>query len=57
MGESLTDLMLYDELPDAVLETAASKCWEQAGNPFTCLLLRIGHLPLLSREIPVLGLR
>jgi hypothetical protein len=41
MGESLTDLMLYDEeilsneLPDVALEVAASKCWEQAGNPFT----------------------
>jgi len=35
MGESLTDLVLYDELLDAALEIAASKCWEQAGNPFT----------------------
>ena len=35
MGESLTDLVLYDELPDAALENAASKFWEQAGNPFT----------------------
>ena len=26
---------LSDELPDAVLEAAASKCWEQAANPFT----------------------
>jgi len=24
-----------DELPDGVLEAAASKCWEQAANPFT----------------------
>ena len=41
MSESLTDLALFDEgalndeLPDAALELAASKCREQAGNPFT----------------------
>ena len=41
MSESLTDLMLRDgetlsqELPDEALEVAASKCWEQAANPFT----------------------
>jgi hypothetical protein len=53
MVESLTDLMLCDEetlsqeLPDAALEVAAGKYWE-VGNPFTpCILLRIGHLPLL----------
>jgi len=26
---------LRDELPDAALEAAAGKCWEQAANPFT----------------------
>jgi hypothetical protein len=26
---------LSAELPDAALEAAASKCWEQAANPFT----------------------
>ena len=26
---------LRDEVPDAALEAAASKCWEQAANPFT----------------------
>jgi hypothetical protein len=26
---------LNAELPDAALEAAASKCWEQAANPFT----------------------
>lgn len=40
MSESLIDLMLYDEelsdeLPDAALEVAASKSWEQVGNPYT----------------------
>jgi len=41
MNESLTGIALCDEetlndeLPDAALELAASKCWEQAGNPFT----------------------
>ena len=34
MGESVTDLAFYDELPDAALELAAGKCWE-VGNPFT----------------------
>jgi len=40
---TLFDLVLYDydkatlsnELPDAALEVAAGKCWEQAGNSFT----------------------
>jgi hypothetical protein len=41
MSESLIDLVLYDEetlsdeLPDAALEIAACKCWEQAGSSFT----------------------
>ena len=41
MAESLIGSVLYDEetlsdeLPDAALEVAASKYWEQAGNPFT----------------------
>jgi hypothetical protein len=41
MSESLIDSVLYDEeilgdeLPDAALEVAAGKCWEQAGNSFT----------------------
>jgi hypothetical protein len=29
------EAMLSDELPDAVLEAAAAKCSELAGNPFT----------------------
>jgi hypothetical protein len=37
---------LSAELPDAALEAAASKCWEQAANPFYhCILVRIRHLP------------
>jgi hypothetical protein len=41
MSESPINLMLYDEetlsdeLPDAALEVAASKSWEQVGNPYT----------------------
>jgi hypothetical protein len=41
MNESLIGLVLNDEetlsddLPDAALEVAANKCWEQAGNAFT----------------------
>jgi len=35
------------ELPDAALELAASKCSELAGNPFTCILHGIRHLPRL----------
>jgi hypothetical protein len=39
MSESV--ITVYDEevlseaLPDATLERAAGKCWEDAGNPFT----------------------
>ena len=29
------EFALTDELPDAALEAAASKCWEQVANPFT----------------------
>jgi len=56
MGESLTDLMLYDELPDAVLETAASKCWEQAGNPFTLAFCSgLDTCPSYPAKSPSLG--
>jgi hypothetical protein len=41
MSESLNDFVpddekaLSNELPDAALEVAASKCWELVGNLFT----------------------
>jgi hypothetical protein len=41
MSESLIDLVIYeeealrDEVPDAALEVAASKCSELVGNLFT----------------------
>ena len=41
MSESLNDVVpddeeaLSNELPDAALEVAASKCWELVGNLFT----------------------
>jgi hypothetical protein len=64
MSKSLTDLMLYDEevlsdeIPDATLEIAASRCWEQAGNPFTLAFCSgLDTCPSLPRTLPPYGLR
>jgi hypothetical protein len=58
MGESLTDLVLYDEVPDAALEIAASKCWEQAGNPFTLAFCSgLDTCPSYPAKLPSYGLR
>jgi len=62
MSASLTDLMFIDEeafsdeVPDAALEIAASKCWEQAGNPFTLAFCSgLDTCPSLPRTPPSMG--
>jgi len=58
MSESFTDFALYDELPDAALELAASKCWEQAGNPFTLAFCSgLDTCPSSPAKPPSYGLR
>jgi hypothetical protein len=58
MDESATDLIFYDELPDAALEIAASKCWEQAGNPFTIAFCSgLDTCPAYPAKPPSYGLR
>lgn len=64
MSESLSDLAPFDEgtldgeLPDVALELAASKCWEQAGNPFTLAFCSgLDTCPSYPSKPPSLGLR
>jgi hypothetical protein len=58
MGESVTDFVFHDELPDAALEIAASKCWEQGGNPFTIAFCSgLDTCPAYPGKPPSYGLR
>jgi hypothetical protein len=58
MDESLADLVLHDELPDAALEIAASKCWEQVANPFTLAFCTgLDTCPSYPVRFPSSGLR
>jgi hypothetical protein len=58
MGESLADLVLYDELPDATLETVASKYSKQAANPFTLAFCTgLDTCPSYPVRLPSSGLR
>jgi hypothetical protein len=61
MSESLVlcdEQTLNDELPDAVLELAGSKCWEQAGNPFTLAFCSgLDTCPAYPAKLASYGLR